>query len=170
MTLLLEIPKVRRRNDVPIIGTLAEGFPHQHQPRRIWERERFQQSVLDYAEDGRIGADSERQRQHRHDGERGGSDQVPQTVADILKNRSEQGGHPSQYSARVGRLLRFLTAATNAGRRRRETWILAPLPSTVTKPPWLVEFSSLILPTRTKARRCARMKPNWRARSSSTFR
>ena len=42
VTLPLEIPKVRRGDDVPIIGTFAEGFPHQQQPVRTGERQRLQ--------------------------------------------------------------------------------------------------------------------------------
>src|ERR1022692_242656 len=42
VTLPLEIPEVRRGDDVPIIGTFAEGFPHQHQPVRTGERQRLQ--------------------------------------------------------------------------------------------------------------------------------
>src|SRR5580698_9909828 len=41
LALLLEIPEVRRGDDVPVIAAFAEGFPYEDQPRRIRERERF---------------------------------------------------------------------------------------------------------------------------------
>jgi len=57
-----------------------------HQAIGIGEGERAQEDGVDDAEDGGVGTDAQRQRQHRHRGEAGTLDQRPQPIAQILKN------------------------------------------------------------------------------------
>jgi hypothetical protein len=97
LALTFEIPEVRRRDDVPIARSLAKGFKYDHQAIRIGERQRLQQRVVDHAKDGCVGANAQRQGQHRDDREARVSHQVPQTVTRVLKKSSQNGSHLRDY-------------------------------------------------------------------------
>ena len=55
--------------------------------RRIAIRQRAQQHGVEHAEHGGVGADSDRQREQRYDGESGGAKKATQPVTDVLKER-----------------------------------------------------------------------------------
>ena len=71
MALSLKVPEVRRGDDVPVVGPLAERFPHQHEAVRVWKWQPPQEGGVDRAEDGRIGAHTQRERQDSHRREAG---------------------------------------------------------------------------------------------------
>jgi hypothetical protein len=48
---------------------LGDGVLHPHQPLRLLVGEGAQQQRVDHAEDGRVGADAQRQGEHGHEGE-----------------------------------------------------------------------------------------------------
>ncbi|HWT44914.1 MAG TPA: hypothetical protein VN085_03070 [Vicinamibacterales bacterium] len=65
---------------------LAVGFPvpQEHDVARIGERQRTEQHGVDDAEDGRVGADADRQRQQRHDREARRPPQPAHRIVDVL--------------------------------------------------------------------------------------
>ena len=57
---LLEIPKVRRGDDVPIVRAFPEGLPDDRQAIRAREGDRLEQRAVHHAENGGVGPDAER--------------------------------------------------------------------------------------------------------------
>ena len=89
-------------DDVEIAGTLAKGFPHQHQAVRMGKWQRLQQRVVDHAKDGGVGANAQGQGQHGDNREARVSGEVAKAVTDVLKKSCHQ--HlSSQATASFGR-------------------------------------------------------------------
>ena len=86
---------VERRPAVDISRLLeTEGvrdLPHLHQPIGVADRQRAQQQIVDEAEERRVGADAERQRQRDHGGERRTLQQHAQRIPDVLRQRVGHG-------------------------------------------------------------------------------
>ena len=86
---------VERRPAVDIRRLLeTEGvrdLPHLHQPIRVADRQRAQQQIVDEAEERRVGADAERERQRDHGGERRTLQQHAHRIADVLRHRVGHG-------------------------------------------------------------------------------
>src|SRR5271170_5474296 len=74
--------------DTTIVG-VADAVEH----GGIGHRKRAQQNAVHQRKDGRVGADAERQRDDRHDGEPGRLAQLAQGIAQVLK----QGLHTSLH-------------------------------------------------------------------------
>ena len=66
------------------VGAALTGDAHLHQPIGIGKRQRPQQDGFDDREDGRRGADPERQRQDGDEGESRALQQQPDGVADVV--------------------------------------------------------------------------------------
>jgi len=56
----------------------------QHQLFGMLHRQQFQNELMNQREDGRVGADPQRQRKHGHRGEQGRFSQSPQRIAQVL--------------------------------------------------------------------------------------
>src|SRR6516225_6354620 len=69
-----------------------------HQPLRLLHAQHAQHDGVDHAEDGGIGSDAERQRDHGHSREAGIAAQLPQTVANILQEALDIV-HPAHVAA-----------------------------------------------------------------------
>jgi len=119
-----DIGVVRRRDADPRQVQLEVVHPDGHQLRGIGDSRRMQKERVDHAEDGRIGRDAQRQREHRHGGESWSLAQRAQPVAQIL---SQSGQHartrrPRNHRAAIGLLhLRHpapYSAVAQAGQRR----------------------------------------------------
>ena len=82
--LLLPVLEVLRRDPVAIVLNLR---PDHDQLIGLGIRHGRKQRGIDHGEDGGVGADAEGQRKHSCDGEARRLAQLPQRVAQILKNR-----------------------------------------------------------------------------------
>ena len=61
-----------------------KNYADGHEFVRGGEWQRFQQGRIDHAEDGRVGADPEREREDSDDGERRMLDELAKAVADVV--------------------------------------------------------------------------------------
>ena len=64
--------------------SFCAGGPKPHQPAGIREWQRSQQKGVDHAEDGRVGADAERERQYGDDAETGAAPQQSRSISHVL--------------------------------------------------------------------------------------
>ena len=78
-------PPERRRGRCRSAGSV-DRLPQVDQPIAVTVGQRLEQHAADDAEDRRVGADAERQRDHDHGGERGAVSQRAQGVPDVGGN------------------------------------------------------------------------------------
>ena len=77
---LAELEELGRRDPELIEPEARELARDEDQPRGVRIRQRLEDHAVDDAEDGRVGADPQRQRQHRHERVAGVLPEVPQRV------------------------------------------------------------------------------------------
>src|SRR5262245_40245196 len=82
--LLLPVEEVPHVDHILTAWIRAPSFPHHHQPVGVGVRQGLQQHGMHYAEDRRIRADAERQRDHGHDRERRLLEQRTRALAQVL--------------------------------------------------------------------------------------
>jgi hypothetical protein len=63
------------------------GVPEPDETIGFGKRERRPEHGAHYREDGRIGADAERERQHRDEREAGSTGEQPQSVTNVVQHR-----------------------------------------------------------------------------------
>ena len=68
-------------------GAGIAGFTEMHQPARILKRQSTEQGRVNHGEDRGVGADAQRQRQHRNHGEAGRFAQLAQRVTKFMQKR-----------------------------------------------------------------------------------
>ncbi len=85
---------------------LSAGVVDEEQSLRVVDRQRLDQHGVDQAEDRRVGADPEPERQQRHERERWRPPQKPEGVADVAAQLVDQ--------PQADRLAAFLLARSNA--------------------------------------------------------
>jgi hypothetical protein len=66
------------------VGDLIRPFRGEDEPVRLRIGQRAQQHAVDDREDGGVGADAQRQRQHRDGGEAGAARELPRPVPQVL--------------------------------------------------------------------------------------
>ena len=104
LALFLDVGEVRPRHRRPAaFGEVIDP----HEPLRVLVRQGLEQHAVHDAEDGAVGADAQRQRQHGDGGERGALDQAAEGVANVLA----KGIHRGMNGARC------VPNAVTAGRR-----------------------------------------------------
>ena len=69
---------------------LTVGFPQHHQPLRFRERQRREQQRIDDAEDGGVGADAQRQRDHGDRSEAWTRDEKSHAVGEVAAENRQQ--------------------------------------------------------------------------------
>jgi hypothetical protein len=84
MALRAPVEKFRGRSDAAGHVAIRIGIPDQRDAAGIRKWERAQQYRVDDAENRGVGADSDGQRQHRHDGEAPASPQHPPAISQVL--------------------------------------------------------------------------------------
>ena len=102
--LLLPRQIVRSRGAVAHRGPIHERRPQRHQAFGLVIRQVGEQRGVDQAEDGRVRADAQRQRQHRRDGESGPRQQHAGTEHEVLPESRH-----SDVGSGVRRTTRYLT-------------------------------------------------------------
>jgi hypothetical protein len=78
---------------------LAEALGEQHEPAGLADRQRFEQDGVEEREDGSVGADAERQRQHSDDRESRLANQRPQRETRVQKHWQLSSAISCQLSA-----------------------------------------------------------------------
>lgn len=79
-----------------IVATIHAGrnvVVEKNQPTRIAHGQRLQHHRVDEREDGRIRADTERERKHGNGDKNGSIAELPEAVAKIVRGGFEQGNH-----------------------------------------------------------------------------
>ena len=109
----IEEVRVRDRGIVELLGRLVD----RHQPVGVGIRERPQQDAVHHAENGRIRADTQRQRQHRDGGEAGVFPQCPESVAQVLREAAQQTPSASRAQDDGLRRVRTLDGAQFFGQQ-----------------------------------------------------
>ena len=86
---VFKIDEFRRRHPVLVIRNADAGEPHPelHQFFGLLVGQRLQDHRVHHAEDGGVGADTERQREHGDDGESGAAGENPDGIAAVLQER-----------------------------------------------------------------------------------
>ena len=73
------------------LDSFGNDRPDDEQPIGIGKRERMQHEAVDDAEDGRVAANAEREREDRNGGETRPPDELPACIPDILSKRIHRG-------------------------------------------------------------------------------
>ena len=84
------------RRAAAIAGKLERMSRERHETVLVLEAQGREQRRVDDAEDRRVGADAERERQSGHDGERGPASKSSEPVADVLANRCHRNAPRSR--------------------------------------------------------------------------
>jgi hypothetical protein len=86
--------------------TLGRPVPQEHEPAGVGERQRPQERRIDDAEDGRVGADAQREREDRHGRESGRlaepAHRVRQVLSEIPPHALGHGGLDGRAARRLG--------------------------------------------------------------------
>jgi len=84
------VPIAAKRADAPCVGAVVA---QPHQLLRMADRQRPQQCLIEQRENGGVGADAQRQREHRHQCKTGRLQQLTDSVTKVEKN----GVHNFQF-------------------------------------------------------------------------
>ena len=80
----MQIPKLRRGHAYILLVRATKVVEDAHELLRMREGQRPQQNAVHHAESGDIGANSQRQRQHRNNRKPGALEQHSERVAQVL--------------------------------------------------------------------------------------